>query len=158
VIVPLHPHVILSAASLVGSLVALTILSVGLLAMNHSVTVGGLKALVGVSILAVPVLVLSGNLAAGTMHQSLPAELVVRHQEAIVAAIVGLLSAAAAGLAALIIWRTSCRVPLFAATGALVLGLGAVALVSLCLAVGMRCDRFGGVSVEQPSAAAKSVR
>ncbi|HEX7706003.1 MAG TPA: hypothetical protein VF701_06040 [Thermoanaerobaculia bacterium] len=144
----------MSATSLVGSLVALTVLSVGLLRMKYSVTVGGLTALAGVSIVGVPILVLSGNLAAGTMHHALPAELVVRHQEAIVAAIVGLLSAAAASIAALIIWRTSYRVPLFAATGALILGLGAAVLVSLCLAVGMRCDRLGGgVNLEPPSAA-----
>jgi hypothetical protein len=135
----------------------LTILGVGLLGTKHSLTAGGLRALVGVSILGVPVLVLSGHLAAGTMHEALSAELVVRHQEAIAAAIVGLLSAAAAGIAALIIWRTSYRVPVFAATGALVLGLGAVALVSFCLAVGMRCDPLGGVHLE-PAAAARSVR
>ena len=127
---PLHIHLFLNHVPVVGGIGALMLLAWGLVKRSADVTVAALAALILVAVLTVPAF-LAGDEARkrieGLDGVSLP--ILHEHRDAAVAAMVGMLAAAAIAAAALFAWQTTHRYPMFAATAALVVGLAASILV-----------------------------
>lgn len=92
---------------------ALLLLGAGVWRGSRVATASALTALVIVALLTIPLFVSA----------------VAQHDDAAVAAIVGLDSAAAIALATLLLWRISRRYPAFSATAVLFVGSGAVLLM-----------------------------
>jgi uncharacterized membrane protein len=126
---PLHMHMLLNHVPVIGGVAALLLLAWGLLRCSIQVTLAALIGLVIVGLVAIPVF-LTGSIGEERFETlpQLSRELVQRHQDAAVAATVGLISAAAIAVAALIGWRSTRKLPRFAATAALIIGTAALVL------------------------------
>jgi hypothetical protein len=126
---PLQMHMLLNHLPVIGGLGALLLLAWGLIRRSIRVTLAALVGLVMVGLVAIPVF-LTGSVGEERFETlpQLSRELVQRHQDAAVAATVGLISAAAIAIAALIGWRSTRKLPQFAATAALIIGIAALVL------------------------------
>lgn len=98
---------------LFGLAAALLLLIVGMVRRHNQVTAGALILLVAVAIVAVPIFI----------------KAVDDHQDAVVAAMIGLDATAAIALVTLVVWQITRRYPYFTAAAILIIGLFAFALV-----------------------------
>lgn len=116
-------HLFLNDVPLIGAVGSLLLLAWGLGRRSTDVTLAALSALVIVGLVAVPVFITGTDLP----HER--NELVLRHRDAAIAALVGLEAAAAIAISALFAWRTTRRYPIFAAAAALAIGCAASVLL-----------------------------
>lgn len=124
---PLYVHLFLNHVPIIGGVGALLLLAWGLYRHSIDVTLAALAAFVLVGLISVPVF-LTGQSAVEFLDAPRQAML-AEHKDAAIAAMVGLEAAAAVALAALFVWRTTHRFPMFPAVATLILGMAATALV-----------------------------
>lgn len=125
---PVQIHLLLNHIPAAGSLAALLLLAWGLTRRNVPVTVIALAGVVLVGLVAV-VVFLTGSMLEARVEQLHPvSQAVERHADAAVATMVGLMSASAIAMAALIGWLTNRKLSRFAANAVLVFGVAALVL------------------------------
>jgi hypothetical protein len=134
---PVHLHLFLNHVPVVGGVGALVLLAWGLVRRSIDVTVIGLVALVVVALITVPVFLTGDD--AEELVERLPGvsmEIAERHEDAALSAIIGIEATAAIALAALFVWRTTRRYPMFPTVAALVVGIAACVLIVRAAALG----------------------
>lgn len=127
-------HLFLNHIPVIGGFGALLLLGWGLLRRSIDVTLAALTAFIIVGLVAVPVF-LTGQRAERQLDPALETR-IEKHEDAAIAAMVGLEAAAGVALASIFCWRTTRRFPAFSATATLLLGLAASVLVVRAASLG----------------------
>lgn len=152
---PLHLHLFLNHVPVIGGIGALLFLAWGLVRQNNDVTSAAMVALVAVALIAIPVF-LTGEEAEERI-ESLPGvsmEIAKHHQQAALAAMVGLEAAGAIALTGLLAWWKTRRYPMFPAAAALLVGIAAAVLLVRAAALGGQI-RHSEIRAAQPAASAQ---
>jgi len=134
---PQHLHLFLNHVPVFGGIGALLFLAWGLVRRNTALTSAAMLALVAVALIAIPVF-LTGGAAEDRVAQQPGASMQVaaRHQQAAVAAMVGMTAAGAIALTGLLAWWRTRRYPMYPAMAALLVGIAAAVLLVRAASLG----------------------
>lgn len=132
---PLYAHLFLNHIPVIGGIGALLLLAWGLYRRSNDVTLAALVAFVFVGLGGVLAFA-TGNVGESLAQDAATKALIHEHNDAAIAALVGLEATAGVAVCALFIWKTTRRYPLFAAVATLLLGIAASVLVVRAASLG----------------------
>lgn len=152
---PLHLHLFLNHVPAVGGIGALLFLAWGLFRQNNDVTSAAMVALVAVAVIAIPVF-LTGEEAEARVKDlpEVSMEIAEHHEQAAVAALVGIEAAGAIALTGLLAWWKTRRYPMYPAAAALLIGIAAAVLLVRAAGLGGQI-RHSEIRAAQPAASAQ---